>query len=388
MSDPVFFQGLLAEAAICAYCGYCRTVCPTYAGVGWESCSPRGRVQLARLLLEGTSLSAEQMVRLYQCTLCGHCTQVCATRIDLRRFWLEARAQTVARDLSPQALVTAGRSVAKTGNIYGYQNDERAGWVEYLDAAPADLYRRDQAEVVYFVGCASSFSPRVQRIAEAFVRVLDAARVNFTILGEGEVCCGFPLLAAGMHDQAQALMDRNLERVQATGAKAVVFTCPACRMMWREEYARHLPGLRLLHATELLAELTAGRRLPLKAVNRVVTYHDPCDLARNGGVYDAPRQVLAAIPGLQLVEMHERRERGLCCGGGGDLEMVDPALAQRVAVQTAGRLAATGAQVIVTACPQCVRTLTRGAEQAAPGVAVKDVVELLAEALDGQAPEV
>ncbi|MDP3137729.1 MAG: (Fe-S)-binding protein, partial [Burkholderiaceae bacterium] len=222
----------------------------------------------------------------------------------------------------------------------------------------------------------------------AFVRVLDAARVNFTILGEGEVCCGFPLLAAGMHDQAQALMDRNLERVQATGAKAVVFTCPACRMMWREEYARHLPGLRLLHATELLAELTAGRRLPLKVVNRVVTYHDPCDLARNGGVYDAPRQVLAAIPGLQLVEMHERRERGLCCGGGGDLELVDPALVQRVAVQTAGRLAATGAQVIVTACPQCVRTLTRGAEQAAPGVAVKDVVELLAEALDGQAPEV
>ena len=397
MSDPVFFQGLLAEAAICAYCGYCRTVCPTYAGVGWESCSPRGRVQLARLLLEGTSLSAEQMARLYQCTLCGHCTQVCATRIDLRRFWLEARAQTVARDLSPQAWVTAGRSVAKTGNIFGYQNDERAGWVEYMDAAPADLYQRDQAEVVYFVGCASSFSPRVQRIAEAFVRVLDAARVNFTILGEGEVCCGFPLLAAGMHDQAQALMDRNLERVQATGAKAVVFTCPACRMMWREEYARHLPaptqsgglpGLRLLHATELLAELTAGRRLPLKVVNRVVTYHDPCDLARNGGVYDAPRQVLAAIPGLQLVEMHERRERGLCCGGGGDLEMVDPALVQRVAVQTAGTLAATGAQVIVTACPQCVRTLTRGAEQAAPRVAVKDVVELLAEALDGQAPEV
>ena len=396
MSDPVFFQGLLAEAAICAYCGYCRTVCPTYAGVGWESCSPRGRVQLARLLLEGTSLSAEQMARLYQCTLCGHCTQVCATRIDLRRFWLR-RAPDRCPRLSPQAWVTAGRSVAKTGNIFGYQNDERAGWVEYMDAAPADLYQRDQAEVVYFVGCASSFSPRVQRIAEAFVRVLDAARVNFTILGEGEVCCGFPLLAAGMHDQAQALMDRNLERVQATGAKAVVFTCPACRMMWREEYARHLPaptqsgglpGLRLLHATELLAELTAGRRLPLKVVNRVVTYHDPCDLARNGGVYDAPRQVLAAIPGLQLVEMHERRERGLCCGGGGDLEMVDPALVQRVAVQTAGTLAATGAQVIVTACPQCVRTLTRGAEQAAPRVAVKDVVELLAEALDGQAPEV
>jgi len=128
--------------------------------------------------------------------------------------------------------------------------------------------------------------------------------------------------------------------------------------------------------------LIAAQRLPRKVLNLTVTYHDPCDLARNGGVYDAPRQVLAAMPGLQLIEMHERRERGLCCGGGGDLEMVDPALAQRVAARTAGKLAATGAQSIVTACPQCVRTLTRGAETSAPGVEVVDLVELVARALD------
>jgi heterodisulfide reductase subunit D len=382
MSDPVFFKGLLDEATICAYCGYCRAVCPTYAGVGWESCSPRGRIQLTRLLLEGTPLTAEQMMRLYQCTMCGHCTQVCSTRIDLREFWLVARAQTVERNLSPKGLSVASDNVAKTGNVYAYQNDERAGWAEYMDDAPADLYQRDHAEVVYFVGCSSSFSPRVQHIAESFVRVMTAAEVNFTILGEGEVCCGFPLVVAGMKDQARTLIERNLERVRATGATTIVFTCPACRMMWREEYAGHLPGVRLLHSTELLAELTAALRRPLKDVRQVVTYHDPCDLARNGGVYDAPRQVLAAVPSLQLVEVHERRERGLCCGGGGDLEMVDPALAGRVAARTAGKLAATGAQAIVTACPQCVRTLARGAEQSAPGVEVKDVVELLAEALD------
>ena len=385
MSDQMFFKGLMDEALICAYCGYCRTVCPTYAGVGWESCSPRGRIQLTRLMLEGTPLSAEQMMRLYQCTLCGQCTQVCSTRIDLREFWLAARAQTVKRELSPKGLSVASDNVAKTDNVYGYPNDERAGWAEYMDDAPADLYQRDDAEVVYFVGCSSSFSPRVQRIAESFVRMLTAAEVNFTILGEGEVCCGFPLVVAGMQDQAETLIERNLERVRATGATTLVFTCPACRMMWLEEYARHLPGMRLLHSTELLAELTAAQRLPLKDVNRIVTYHDPCDLARNGGVYDAPRQVLAAIPGVQLVEVHERRERGLCCGGGGNLEMVDPALAQRVAARTVGKLVATGAQAIVTACPQCVRTLTRGAETAAPGVEVLDVVELLAQALDSQA---
>jgi Fe-S oxidoreductase len=382
MTDRVFFEGLTAEATICAYCGYCRTVCPTYAGVGWESCSPRGRIQLTRLLLEGTPLSAGQMTRLYQCTLCGHCTQVCSTRIDLRQFWLAARTQTVACDLAPQGLGVARDNAANAGNVYGYPNEERAGWAEYMDDAPPDLYQRDQADVVYFVGCSSSFSPRVQHIAESFVRVMTAAGVDFTILGEGEVCCGFPLAAAGMHDRAEALVEHNLARFGATGATTVVFTCPACRMMWLEEYARHLPGVRLLHATELLAGLVAAGRLPLREVDRVVTYHDPCDLARNGGVYDPPRQVLAAIPGLQLVEVHERRERGLCCGGGGDLEMVDPALVQQVAVRTIGKLAATGAQAIVTACPQCVRTLARGVQDSAFEVEVLDIVELLAGALD------
>ena len=382
MTDHPFFEGLQAEATICAYCGYCRAVCPTYTEVGWESCSPRGRIQLTKLLLEGTPVSAEQMTRLYECTVCGYCTQVCSTRIDLREFWLAARAQTVTRDLAPPGLKAAQTNAARTGNIYGYQNDERAGWAEYMEDAPPDLYQREHAEVVYFVGCSSSFSPRVQRIAESFVRVMTAAKVDFTILGAGEVCCGFPLKVAGHRDQVKELVEHNLARVRATGATTMVFTCPACRMMWREEYARHLPGVRMLHATELLVELLEERRLALKDVKRVVTYHDPCDLARNGGVYDPPRQVLAAMPGVQLVEVHERRERGLCCGGGGDLEMVDSALSQRVATRTVGKLAATGAEAIVTACPQCVRTLTRGAEQSSPALEVLDVMELLARALD------
>ncbi len=382
MISPVFFEGLNAEATVCAHCGYCRSVCPTYAGVGWESCSPRGRIQITQLLLEGAPIAADHMTRLYQCTMCGACTQVCPTRIDLRQFWLQARAETATRDLAPPGLSTARGNVAETGNVYGYPNDERAGWAEYMDDAPDDLFQRDQAEVVYFVGCNTSFSPRAQRIAESFVKLLSAADVDFTILGEGEACCGFPLQVAGMPDAFEALIEHNVEQVREKGAKTMVFTCPACRLMWMEEYAKRLPEVKMVHATEMLADLTAEGRIPLKEVSTTVTYHDPCDLARNGGVYDAPRQVLNAIPGLELVEVHERRERGMCCGGGGDLEMVDPLLAQRVAERTVGKLAATGASTIITACPQCVRTLSRGAEACAPDVAVADVVELLARALD------
>lgn len=381
MSDSTFFQGLDAETTICAHCGFCRAVCPTYAGVGWESCSPRGRVHLTQLMLSGTPVSSEQMTRLFQCTVCSACTQVCPTRIDLRQFWLAARAEATRRNLAPPGLGLAQANVANTGNVYGYPNDERAGWAEYMDDAPADLYQRETAEVLYFVGCSTAFSPRVQPIAESLVRLMSAAEVDFTILGGDEVCCGFPLQVAGMPDRFHDVVESNLAQVRAREASTIVFNCPACRLMWQEEYARHLPGVRMLHATELLAELSAAGRLPLNELNQTVTYHDPCDLARNGGVYEAPRQLLAAIPGLKLIESHERRERGMCCGGGGDMEMVDPALSQRVATTTVDKLAATGAGTIITACPQCVRTLSRGAERSAPGVAVLDIVELLARAL-------
>ncbi len=384
MAEGSFFSGLAGEAAICAYCGYCRTVCPTYEEVGWESCSPRGRIQIARLLGEGRRLSDEQLGRLYQCTLCGHCTQFCSTRIDLRQFWLAARTEVCSRGRAPAGMATARSNLAATGNIYGYPNDERAGWTEYIADAPEDLYQREQAAVVYFVGCSSSFSPRVQRIAESFVRALDAAGVDFTIMGEGEVCCGFPLLAAGMRHDAEALIARNLARLRATGAHEVVFTCPACRLMWLEEYASHLPGVRMVHATELLVELVAAGRLRCKETNKTVTYHDPCDLARNGGLYEPPRRLLAAMPGLRLVEAWQRRERALCCGGGGDIEMVDAALAGRVSARTVQKLAATGAEAIVTACPQCVRTLARGVEGAGRQIEVLDVVELVAAALETQ----
>lgn len=378
MKEERFFLGLSAESTICAYCGYCRPVCPTYAGVGWESCSPRGRIQLTRMLLRGTALSREQSGRLYQCTMCGRCGEVCSTGIDLRRFWLEARAEAAARDLAPKGLDAMRRQVADCRNVYGYPNDERAGWAEYMEDAPVDLYQRARAEVLYFVGCSSSFSPRVQQVAESFVRLLTAARVDFAILGEGEACCGFPLQAAGMADEAGELIRGNLERVLEMGVSTVVFTCPACRLMWREQYAPALPGVRLLHSTELLLELAEAGRLPLKGFEGTVTYHDPCDLARNGGVFDSPRRLLAAVPGLTLVEPHQGRERGECCGGGGDLEMVDPSLAGLIASRRVAQLAATGARTIVTACPQCVRTLTRGAEESGAGVEVLDVAELLA----------
>jgi len=384
LPGPAPFEGLAREIVNCAQCGYCRTVCPAYAQVGWESASPRGRVQATRLLQEGAPLTPQQMSRLYQCTLCGLCTQVCPVRIDLHAFWLASRANTARRQLAPRGLTAMRDNIAATGNVYAEPNAERADWVQDLEGAPPDLFRRARTEVVYFVGCSASFAPRPQSVAASFTSILQAAGVDFAVWGEGEVCCGFPLIAAGMPERASALRERNLAQLRAAGASTVVFTCPACWRMWRETYAKQVPEVRLLHASELLGELLAAHRLPLKDTQGSVTYHDPCDLGRNGGVYDAPRQVLAAVPGLQVLETHENREQAPCCGGGGDLEMVDPTLVERIAAATLEKLAATGAQTIVTACPQCLRTLAHCAAREAPTLEVKDLVEVVAQAMSTQ----
>lgn len=136
--------------------------------------------------------------------------------------------------------------------------------------------------------------------------------------------------------------------------------------------------MRLLHSTELLAELIEAGRLDLRAFDSTATYHDPCDLARTGGVYEAPRQVLKSIPGLRLLEVGERRESGLCCGGGGNAEMVAPERVKQVAIKTAAKLAASGAEIVATACPQCVRILGQGMKEAKPVMRVMDIVELVA----------
>jgi heterodisulfide reductase subunit D len=383
-SWPSYFKSLEIESTICSTCGYCRTVCPTYAEVGWESCSPRGRIQLARMMLDGLELPPAQVERLYQCTMCGHCTEVCSTRIDLRHVWLEARHQIVNRQGGLPAVAGLGERVAASGNVYGSPAAERMAWVEDVEEPPADLWVRQQAEVVYFPGCSSALTPRNRRIARSFTTLLAAGGVDFALLGEHEVCCGFPLAAAGLPDQAEALAVQNIERVRATGAETVVFTCPACRLQWQEAYADRLPGVRLLHATEFLVELLSAGKLPLKETRKVVTYHDPCDLGRSGGVYEAPRQVLAAIPGVQFVEAELNRERTLCCGGGGDLEMIDPGLVSQVAARSVKNLAETGARAIVTACPQCVRTLARSAKENGSPVQVIDIVELLVGALESK----
>ena len=180
----------------------------------------------------------------------------------------------------------------------------------------------------------------------------------------------------------EALRRNNIERLTALGAKSVVFNCPSCYQTWARFYRPHLPaGVELYHSTQFLARLIAAGRIRLNRLNQIVTYHDPCDLGRNCGVYEEPRAVLEALPGVEFREARWNREQAHCCGGGGDLEAADGELAHGIASQTFQTLQDTGAATLAVACPQCKRMLQSAAKRAKSKMEVVDLVQLVRRAL-------
>jgi Fe-S oxidoreductase len=211
------------------------------------------------------------------------------------------------------------------------------------------------------------------------VQIMGQADVEFTTLGRDEWCCGYPLHIAGMGDRMVKLAQHNVQKARAVEAKKIVFTCPSCYYAWAHLYPEwvDVSGIQLQHATEFLAKLLADDGLALGPVEEVVTYHDPCDLGRKSEVYDAPREVLARIPGLDFREMSASREDAVCCGGGGDVEISDRTVSAGVAGQRLAQVQATDARYVLSACQQCKRTLQEGARQNKIRVRAMDIVELI-----------
>jgi heterodisulfide reductase subunit D len=301
--------------------------------------------------------------------------------IGLRNLWLSIRRDMVHSGNYPGKIETIRDNLEQSHNVFAEDNQERADWVDDMRDAPQDRYVRDKAETVYFTGCVAAYYPLAQRIPMALAQILDVSGVDFTLLGEDEWCCGFPLLGAGLGETLQTFITHNIEAVRRKGASRVVFACPSCYQMWREYYPHQFE---IFHASEFLSRLLKENRVPLKQLPVTVTYHDPCDLGRGAGVYDEPREVIRSIPGVKLVELPNNREKCQCCGGGGNLEMFDAGLASAIAARKMQEVLSTGAQIVVSACQQCVRTMTTYAKRNGVPVEVMDLVQLVQKALAGQ----
>ncbi|MGI6285736.1 (Fe-S)-binding protein [Neomoorella humiferrea] len=384
MEKKFYYTGLQEEATICGRCGYCRDVCPAFAAGGWETYSPRGKLALVQAM-KNNEYPPKLVERVYQCTLCSACREACHVNIDTRKMWLELRHRIVSAGLAPEAMYSLKETVLAKGNISGEDPQSRLLWAENLgEELPVGLTGKKQAEVLYFLGCVASLYPAAFSISQSMVKIMLKAGVNFTTLGADEICCGFPLLAAGMPEEAAQLAVRNIAKVEALAPSLIVTTCPSCLHTWKHEYPRLLNRalpVPILHSSQYLLRLVEEGRLNISTRKEVVTYHDPCDLGRNNGIYEEPRQLITSVPGIELIEMERNRANSLCCGGGGNLEMVDQQLSAAIGSLKVEMIKRTGAQTVITTCQQCKRTIGGAIRKARVRVRVQDLTEFIVSSL-------
>ncbi len=392
----------LMELDACTRCGECIEWCPTFAEKQeLDAITPLRKIETVRnfvrqqygvwAILFGARPLDEEAVKThsvgtYDCTLCGRCSVVCPVHIDTRALWISMRETLVEQGVYPEPLDHLREMVTTRYNISGDDNAERLIWSQNLPEVPEGVKGKEQAEVVYFVGCVGSFYPQSYGIPQSMVEIMEHAGVDYTVLGEEERCCGFPLIIAGMGDEAVEVIRHNVEAVRKTGARYLVASCPSCYHTWKHEYPHILGeelGFEVLHSTELIDGLISEGRLHFKPMRgEIVTYHDPCDLGRTSGVYEPPRNVITSIPGIEFVEMRDHHEYSLCCGGGGDVEMADKALSAAVADRRISQAKETQAKYLLSACQQCTRTLAGAARRNKVRVRVMDVTQFIARQLE------
>jgi Fe-S oxidoreductase len=369
----------------CAKCGYCRNVfpsdteherfgrqCPPGERFKYEAYFASGRSETARRVIEGRQCLSERLRHiLYTCTTCGACEEWCQATQWREPLQLEyAMRRHFVRQgggLLPEHQKTV-RSIEKNHNRLNRNNHDRLGWLRHAPGA-----QQQRADTVYFVGCRSSFN-RTEIARSACELLTRKLGLPVAFLAE-ERCCGRPLLDVGEEDRARELMLHNVRQIQATGARRVVFTCAECFSTFSNLAAFGIAAdFEPLHISQLLAERLHRGQHALQAQTGTVTFHDPCYLGRRGGVYDQPRSILAAIPGMELVEMPRNRKNAWCCGAGGGVQEAYPDYAQWIARERFAEVLHVRADLIVTACPGCKENLWGAA--AANRVRILDIAEL------------
>lgn len=379
------YSNLEREALICGRCGYCRSVCPVYRVIGWESAAPRGKISMAKEIFsknQSNIITDDFVKRLSQCTLCGACANECSTDIDTRKLWLDLRRRVASMGKEPKAYDAIRDNLLANKNITSFSNDDRLEWAQDLDE-PEQLDPRAGAEVVYFVGCVSAYFPQAAQIPLAVAEILTESEIDFTTMGGEEWCCGFPLISTGFAEDSTEFIKHNVDKVKEMGIHTLIASCASCYHVWKHDSEEALKGydLEVLHTTEYLARLIKEGKIELNELDEVVTYHDPCDLGRNSGVFDAPREIITGIPGVKFVELAHNKAASLCCGGGGNLQSVDADTAAKITALRVEEIKETGATIVVSACQQCEQMLIAAIQKAKLPVRVMDISQLILEAL-------
>lgn len=368
----------------CFQCGTCSASCPAAELMDYP---PRQIWQMMRL---GLREQVMQSRTFWLCTQCYACQVRCPRGISIAETMRRLREWAVAQGYEiPPAITNLRQAVNTTYNILNEDNQTRTIWSQNLEPLPEGLQGsgRHRAEVLLFTGCVSSFFPMAYSIPQSFVQILEQVGLSYTTLGGEEWCCGYPLFGAGMQADVAELAQHNLARVRDVAPTHLVATCPSCYHTWRHLYPEYAGGsddwgFDILHASEFLEQMIGAGRIRLTGLDWVVTYHDPCDLGRKNGVYEPPRNIIRSIPGVELREMANSHENAMCCGGGGDVAMMEPDAVEHMAEARLAQALDTGAMAIISSCQQCKRTLLQAARKTRTRIRILDVVELVWQAME------
>lgn len=373
----LFAKAPASRCLECATCsGYC-TVSPAFGGV--ETWSSKGRALLIRGFSSGELQASRKLVDVvYTCSLCGLCFAECFEDTQVRKAVLEARRRLAERGLAPELFSVTAKNILETGDVAGASAARRFGWMRGLSVKPVE-----GADVLYWVGCV--VAGRTPNTARAVVDVLGKAGVGFSLLSEKEGCCGYVLLASGLWNEARDVALRVVERVEEAGARVLVTSCAGCYYTFSRLYPEVLNvemPCEIKHASQFAYDLIKNGRLELGELDVKVAYHDPCSLGRHSGVFDEPRGVLKAVPGLRLVEMPLSRRRARCCGAGGGLWSFNYGVSVDSAyVRLAEDVVPLGVDALATACPTCQVNLRHASVKKLLGIKIYDIMEIIAKSL-------
>jgi Fe-S oxidoreductase/FAD/FMN-containing dehydrogenase len=372
-------------AYACAQCGACVPECDQFYGRGWESQAPRGRLFYLRQVMEGHAEFNQKMVDAFlACTTCEVCNVKCPLELPIEPSWLEMRGRLIHDEdrltFPPFEIMAA--SLRKERNIWASYSKDRVDWMKEDVRARV----KERADIAYFAGCTASFVE--QDIAQATTCLLTKAGVEFTYLGDGEACCGIPMLVAGLWDAFEEIMRHNINGMKEKGVKTVITSCPACWLSWKVYYPQWAEKLGIdypfeaKHYSEILADAVRSGELQFtRPLNMKVTWHDSCHMGRAGGIYEPPRELIRAVPGIEFVEMERNREEAHCCGSVLTL-VADPPAAQRVGEIRLREAEATGAEALVACCPCCEVQFRVTARKSGRDLPIVDLAHLVCDAAE------
>jgi Fe-S oxidoreductase len=319
---------------------------------------------------------------LWSCTTCGACVEECPVLIEHVPAIIEMRRSLVLEESRlPKEARSALESMEQRGNPFGMAADTRMRWADGLDVPL--LADKPDAEYLYWVGCATAFDESNWPIARATVAILRAAGVSFAILGQEEICNGDPARRLGNEYLFQTQAEQVVGKLATGSVRKVIATCPHCFNTLAREYPDLGGNYQVIHHTQLFAQLLEEGRIELKKPLQTgaLTYHDPCYLGRWNGEYDAPRKVLQAIPGAQLIEMKRTRNEAMCCGAGGGRLFMEENRGERINRVRVKQAEETGAGTAALACPFCATMFSEGISSQEVALQSRDIAVLVAESM-------